>query len=204
MNFGSITIEKIDNNYSFKNNDSPFFPIFIESLQLPFKTNFYANSVVSLKDFILSNHFSIYIAQKLLISLYNQLHILEQYSLSISYLDLSDILVIDEKSFFICNFNKFYKIDHLNNILVSDVYDKNNPYLSPLFIKNKSIPFLSHKNDFFFNLALIVLDCFRKTNYLLVNLSDEDILDYYKYTKIYKTLKLCLNPDISNRLFIIF
>ena len=34
--------------------------------------------------------------------------------------------------------------------------------------------------------------------------SDEDILDYYKYTKIYKTLKLCLNPDISNRLFIIF
>ena len=204
MNFGSITIEKKDNNYSLKDNDSPFFNIFVESLQLPFKTRFYANNVLSLKDFIISNNFSLYTSKKLLISIYNQLHILDQYSLSISYLDLSDILVIDNNYFFICNLNKFYKTDHLNNILVSDVYDKNNSYLSPIYVKNNSIPFISHKNDFLFNLALIVLDCFRKTNYLFANLSNEDILDYYKYTKIYNTLKLCLNLDISNRLFIIF
>jgi hypothetical protein len=204
MNFGSIFIEKTDNNYSFKKNDSSLFPIFIESLQLPFETHFYANTIFSLKDFIISNNFSIYTAEKLLISLYNQLHILNQYSLSISYLDLSDILVIDNNQFFICNLNKFYKIDHMDNILISEIYDKNNSYLSPLYKNNNSIPFLSHKNDFFFNLALIVLDCFRKTNYLLANLSNEDILDNYKYTKVYQTLKLCLQPDISNRLFIIF
>ena len=204
MNIGSITIENNNNNYYFKDNDSVFFSIFVESLQLPFETKFYAKNVYSLKDFILSNHFSICTANKLLISLYNQLHILEKYSLSISYLDLSDILVIDDNHFFICNFNKFYNIDNLNNILVSEVYNKNNPYLSPLFLINNSIPFLSHKNDFLFNLALIVIDCFRQTNYLFANLSNEEILDYYKYTKVYQTLKLCLNKDISKRLFIIF
>lgn len=204
MNFGPIIINNERNNYTINKNDSFLFPILIESLQLPFQNCFFSNNVFTLEQFINSNKFTIYTAEKFLFSLFNQINILNKYNISISYLDLSDILVIDSSKFFILNIDKFYTFDNNDKILITALYNKSNPYLSPLFLKNNSIPFSSHKNDFFFNLALIVIDCFRNSNYLFSNLSNEEILDYYKYTKIYQTLKLCLNKDIINRLFIIF
>ena len=205
MIFGSINIENTNNNFKISPlNESPFFSIFIDSLQLPFRDYFFANSVSYLSQFIQNTSFTPVTAHILLSSLYNQLHILDQNNITISFLDINDILVIDN-SFFICNFDKFYKYNYHNNtILISDVYDKNNPYLTPLFKSNTSIPFTSHKNDFFYNLALIVLDCFRKTNFLLYNHNDKQILNYYHYTKIYNTLVFFLNTDVSKRQFIIF
>ena len=204
MNFGSITIvNNNDNNYKIcSTNDSQLFSFFINSLQLPFENMFFANNVCSLSHFIQTNNFSIKTAYLLLSSLFNQLHILEQYKITISFLDINDILVIDDL-FFICNIDKFYKYQD-NRILITVVYDKNNPYLSPLFKSNTYIPFYSHKNDFFYNLALIVLNCLRKTNFLLSELSTQQLLEYYDYTKIYQTLKFCLNNDVTKRQFIIF
>jgi hypothetical protein len=203
MNFGDIKIDVINYNYTINENKSPFFNILLKSLQLPFHNSFFSNEVYTLEKFIKTKKFNINIAENMLFSLYNQINILHNNNISISYVDLSDILVIDDNHFFILNINKFYIIDN-NKILITDIYDKNNPFLSPLFLNNNSIPFTCHKNDFLFSLALILIDCFRQSNYLFTNLSNESILDYYKYTKIYQTLKLCLNPDISNRLFIIF
>lgn len=204
MFVGSINIENIENNFSIQLNQSPFFDIFIESLQFPFKKNFFANNIETLDNYIKTKNFSIYTAEKLLFSLFNQITILHEKSISISFLELSDILVIDNKYFYICNLNKFYKLDENNNILINEVYNKKTPYLSPFFVNNNYIPFYSHCNDFYFNLALIILDCIRKTNYLFSNLSNEDILNYYRYTKTYNTLKICLSDDIINRQFIIF
>ena len=117
-------------------------------------------------------------------------------------MDINDILVIDD-SFFICNFNTFYKYQY-DTILITDFYNKNNPYLTPILKSNTSIPLSSHKNDFLYNLALIVLDCFRNTNFLLSNLSNEQILESYSYTKIFHTLNFCLNIDATKRHFILF
>lgn len=204
MNFGPISIENHNNNYTIKDSDSNLFHILIESLQLPFKTSFFSTNVCTLQQLVASNTFTIYTADKLLLSLYNQINILQNNNVSISYLNLSDILVIDQNIFLILNIDKLYFIQPNNHLLITEIYNKNNPYLSPLLINNNSIPFTSHKNDFLYNLALIVIDCFRKGNYLFTNLSNNQILDYFKYTKIFQTLKLCLNDDISNRLFIIF
>ena len=204
MIFGDIKIDVINYNYTINDNKSPFFNILLKSLNLPFHNSFFSNDVSTLENFIKGKHFNINAAEKMLFSLYNQINILHNNNISISYIDLSDILVIDGIHFFILNTNKFYIIDDNNQILVTDIYDKNNRLLSPLFLDNNSIPFTSHKNDFLFNLALMIIDCFRQSNYLFTNLPNESILDYYKYTKIYQTLKLCLNKDISNRLFIIF
>ena len=76
MNFGSIIINKtnINNNYKIISfDDSPYFPIFIESLQLSFEDAFFANNVSSLSLFIKTNQFSVNTAYLLLSSIFNQL-----------------------------------------------------------------------------------------------------------------------------------
>ena len=67
----------------------------IESFNLPYKIHFYANNVCSLEEFIKSNSFTIYTANKMLISIYNQLNRLYKQNLYVSFFELNDIIVID-------------------------------------------------------------------------------------------------------------
>lgn len=201
----TLTPNNNNNNISYINNNN-LFDIFIESIQLPFKNKFYANSVYSLSDFITnkSNTFSLYNAEKMIRTIYHQIIILNKYHISISYLTLDDIMVINDSLFFICNFDRFCLYNSYNKIHITDIYDKKNPYLSPLLINNSSIPLIASKNEFLYNLALIIIHCLRISNNNFNEESLDDILNYYKNTKLHNTLSYCLKENVSKRQFIIF
>lgn len=206
MNNAFNFLTKQNNNYMFdksKYKNDNIFDIFIDSLQLPFTDSFYALTVNTLDDYLATHTFSIDIAEKCLKSIYNQMNIFYSNNISVSYLDIKDILVIDDK-FFIANLDKLYHFDDQNNMNIYEIYDKENQFLSPLFISNSSIPFISKKDDFIYTLALIVIYSIKYTHTQFSTLKNEEILDQIRFSKIYYTLKFSLTKDEKYRKFIIF
>ena len=203
MIIGSLDITHDKNNFSITHNNHPYHNLLIDSFDLPYKPNFYADNVCSLDEFIKTNNFSIYTANKMLISIYNQLLRLSHYFLSVSFFDITDIIVIDSHHFYFCNIDKLFPVVN-NNLNITHFYDVNNHFLPPEFKSNTKIPFNCHENTGYYSLALIILFSLKQTNSILSALSNDDILDYYKSTKMYSILKLCLADKSDKRHFIIF
>ena len=96
MFIGSINITSIKdikhskNNYTINIDDdsNDKNKLLIESFNLPYKIHFYANIICSLEEFIKSNSFTIYTANKLLISIYNQLNRLHREDLYVQKMRL--------------------------------------------------------------------------------------------------------------------
>lgn len=194
-----------NNNYNFtiKSNTHPYHNILIDSFNLPYKTHFFAKQVLSLEEYIKTNNFSIQTADKMFISINNQLNRLSAYCLAVSFFDINDIIVIDSTYFLFANADKLYSI--VNDIIhISKLYNKNNVFLPPEFKLNDKIPFTCHKNTGYYSLALIVLFSIKQSNYMFSTLSNNDILDYYKSTKTYFILQMCLMDNPIERSFIIF
>jgi len=204
MNIGSLTLINNKNNYTIQDNsDNSYYNFLIDSFSLPFKGNFYASNVCNLEQFIETNSFSILTANKLLFSLYNQIHHLQQYNIAISFIDITDILVIDGINFYFCNCDKLYPIVR-NNITITDVYDKKNMFLSPEFKSNDKLPFITNSNSYIYSLALIVLYCIKQTNSKFIHCTNKEILDHYKSTKLYSILSLALINNPEKKTFVIF
>lgn len=203
MIIGSLEITNKDNNFTITPNPHPYHALLVDSFLLPYNTIFYANNVCSLEEFIKHHTFSIYTANTMLISIYNQLHRLSNHYLSISFFDIHDIIVIDSRQFFFCNIAKIFPAVN-NNINITHFYDIDNLFLPPEFKSNNKLPFICHKNTGYYSLALIVLFSLKQSDSNLSELSNNDILDYYKTTKMNSILKLCLADKSENRHFIIF
>ena len=213
MLIGSIKINTVkDINYSKNNyvvevdvddNGHDKNKLLINSFNLPYKIHFYANNVCSLEEFIKSNSFTVYTANKMLISIYNQLNRLYREDLYVSFFEPNDIMVIDSHYFFFCNSNKLYPLNN-ETLHIYDIYDKESIFISPEFKLNTKIPFIIHTNTAFYSLAIVVLYSMKKTNTIFHDFSLFEILDYYKMTKMYYILKLCLAEHASDRCLIIF
>jgi len=182
--------------------------------------SFYADKVSSLSDFIQSNRFSILMAAKLLGTMYTQIQHLENNGYAISYIELHDIMVIENKrthvvgdrssephstglTFLFSNYNKLYEVKN-SRLFITDFYNRNDPILPPEFINNETIPFYCHKSSSYYSLAQIILYCFKQSIPRFSSYSFTDILNYYKDTKLYFTLKYCLNDDPDKREFVLF
>ena len=190
MFIGSINITNVKdmkyskNNYTIgiEDDSNDKNKLLIQSFNLPYKTHFYANNVCSLEEFIKSNSFTVYTANKMLISIYNQLNRLHREDLYVSFLYPSN-----------------------NDTLhIYDIYDKESIFIPPEFKSNIKIPFIIHTNTAFYSLAIVVLYSMKKTNTIFHDLSFFEILDYYKMTKMYYILNMCLSEHASDRHFIIF
>jgi hypothetical protein len=204
MFIGSIEVQSNDdNNYTILDDETTYHTLLINSFDLPYNTHFYAKNVSSLEDFIKTNIFSINTANKMLISIYNQLSILLSHNLSIPFIDITDIIVIDSHQFFFCNTKKIFPVFN-KTIKMDNIYDIHNPFLPPEFKTNKTIPFICNENSFIYSLALITLYSLKQTNNMFSLCSKDEVLDYYKSTKLYSILKLCLSDKPENRVFIIF
>jgi len=86
-------------------------------------------------------------------------------------------------------------------------YDRKNIFLPPEFIHNKQLPFYCHKSSCLYSLALVVLYCLNRNNPCIPTSlldSTQDVLSYYKDTRIFHTLSYCLNDDPVKREFILF
>ena len=178
------------------------FSILLESFQLNHHSYlFTANTIVSLDDFIKNNCFTIELATLFIKSIYNQTQFLSERNLGISFIDISDIMVINNHSFYFCNSNKLFNI-HANKIKINEVYDKNNCFLPPEFIQNDTLPFSTLYSSFFYSLGILTLYCLLKTNKQFS--SYDDVLNHYKYSKIHFTISQCLLDNPIQRNFFLF
>ena len=178
------------------------FSILLESFQLNHHSYlFTANTIVSLDDFIKNNCFTIELATLFIKSIYNQTQVLSERNLGISFIDISDIMVINNHSFYFCNSNKLFGI-HANKIKINEVYDKNNCFLPPEFIQNDTLPFSTLYSSFFYSLGILTLYCLLKTNKQFS--SYDDVLNHYKYSKIHFTISQCLLDNPIQRNFFLF
>ena len=228
MIIGSLELEHISSNNIIKiippYNHNLFQLLFPNNHPLLFfdSHSFYADNVSVLSDFIKNNTFSIIMATKLIESMYIHVQYLEKNGYGISYIELQDIMVIENKhmrnssddndnganhinniTFLFSNFNKLYELKN-EHIFVTDFYNRNNPLLPPELINNETIPFYCHKTSTYYCLAQIILYCFKHSIPILSSYSFTDVLNYYKDTKLYFTLKYCLNDDPYKREFILF
>ena len=203
MEIGNLFINKLSNqDFFIEKKEHRLFDILLQSFQLPNVDKFYANTCCSLEEHLNCNTFSITMANQFLNNIYNQLQIFEENYLSIISINLNDILVIDDQ-FYFCNINKLCYFDNKTELMkINSYYDKSCRFLCPELKSNNKLPFILHKNSFFYNLALVLFYCLKKTNHIFQDFSNEEILEYFQYTKFYYTM-FYLYQD-QNRQFIIF
>lgn len=202
MLIGSLDIYQKNNKYYIDNvNQDDIFLMLIDSFQLDgndFSTIF---SLSSLKEHMNQTIFNNVTTNNLLRSLYQQLDFFRERNYSISFMDVSDIMVINNDKFLFCNADKLLDIKN-EKILITQIYDKTNIFLPPEFITNDTIPFSVDYSSFYYSLGIMVLHCLQQKDKKLY--SFEEILDYYKEYNFYFTISQCLNINPSKRKFIIF
>jgi hypothetical protein len=202
MLVGSLDIYQKNNKYYIDNvNQDDIFLMLIDSFQLDgndFSTIF---SLSSLKEYMKQVSFNNVTTNNLLRSLYQQLDFFRERNYSISFMDVSDIMVINNDKFLFCNADKLLDIKN-GKILITQIYDKSNIFLPPEFITNDTIPFSIDYSSFYYSLGIMVLHCLQQKDKRLY--SFEEILDYYKEYNFYFTISQCLNINPSKRKFIIF
>jgi len=202
MLVGSLDIYQKNNKYYIDNvNQDDIFLMLIDSFQLDgndFSTIF---SLSSLKEYMNQVNFNNVTTNNLLRSLYQQLDFFRERNYSISFMDVSDIMVLNNDKFLFCNTDKLLEIKN-GKILITQIYDKSNIFLPPEFITNDTIPFSIDYSSFYYSLGIMVLHCLQQKDKRLY--SFEEILDYYKEYNFYFTISQCLNINPSKRKFIIF
>ena len=202
MLVGSLDIYQKNNKYYIDNvNQDDIFLMLIDSFQLDgndFSTIF---SLSSLKEYMKQVNFNNVTTNNLLRSLYQQLDFFRERNYSISFMDVSDIMVINNDKFLFCNADKLLDIKN-EKILITQIYDKTNIFLPPEFITNDTIPFSVDYSSFYYSLGIMVLHCLQQKDKKLY--SFEEILDCYKEYNFYFTISQFLNINPSKRKFIIF
>ena len=223
MIIGSFDIQKENAVYVISNLttciDHPFFSRLFQSLEYFANTSssasssasssysLCAKSIVSLDEYIQSTQFTITSATLFLHSIYYQIQNLLENNISISFMDLNDIMVIDGDKFYFCNYNKLYNITQHKTILVTDFYDPHNLFLPPEFIHNNTIPFSTHYTSVYYSLAIVILFCLDNSNTpphsRVYHKRKEQLAVGRQHTKLYNTLTQCMieNP-IGRKLFL--
>jgi len=182
-------------------------------------------SIISLSNMISKqNIFSIQYANNLLRCMYSQTQFLLENNIAISFIDINDIIVINDNMFYFCNYHKLYKIKKNDSITITDFYDLQNDFLPPELIHNNVIPFSTYYTSSYYSLAILILYCLKKShgrNYRhdhndndndndiddsnqLYSSSYQSILNRYQHTKLYVTLKHCLVKEPLQRTFHLF
>jgi hypothetical protein len=217
MLIGSFDIQKENAVYVISNLttciEHPFFSRLFQSFEYFANTSssssysLCAKSIVSLDAYIESTQFTITTATLLLQSIYYQIQSLLENNITISFMDLNDIMVIDGDKFYFCNYNKLYNITQNKTILVTDFYDLHNLFLPPEFIHNNMIPFSTHYTSVYYSLAIVILFCLDNSNtrqHSRVYQKRKDQLAVGRqHTKLYNTLTQCMIEDpIGRKLFL--
>jgi len=196
------------NNENENENENKQFNILFHSFQL--ETNDFSSifSLISLKEYLHTNPFNSDIISKFLKSLYKQINFIIERKYSISFIDISDIMVVDNDKFLFCNFEKLIQINNKKQIIITQTYDKKNMFIPPELMKNNIIPFSIPYTSFYYSLGSIIIYClqynYKHDNIDNKKLSYYEILQQHKYNKFYFTINNFFNIDPSNRFFILF
>ena len=225
MLIGSLHISTENYTYQIANftncSKHPFFSHMIDlfpvkpTYNIPGDQLYCSDSIVPLSEFIQTNSFTIQTATKLLYSIYYQIQVLHEHHIAISFIDIHDVMVIDDTHFYFCNCDKLYAVKKNNRIVITDFYDILNPFLPPEFKKNTIMPFSTFSTSSYYSLAIVIIYCLHnhKIKEPSVVLSKDphqlgqwqyDILQRYRHTKLYHTLLSCLINEPKERNPILF
>lgn len=160
-----------------------------------------AESVMPLKK-LLKKHdkkLPYHMCMELLFNIGNQIQTLESLDIGIAFIDLDDIIVINETTFLFINDKKIMNIK--NNQIVIDTPLKKNMFFSPELKLIKKLPTkISYKSSFF-SLGLIIAFC-----YFNFNLDGKEIkkkLRPIMTTKLYWALLRLLEQNPRDRYYLI-
>ena len=135
----------------------------------------------------------------------NFIKTLERFAICIPSLAMKDILVVDEKSFFIVEDSNFKSIWNdeieIKDPLVLKKYQKNK-FIAPEIQKITSFPKKILANASYYNLAALTVFCLFK-KYLENNKQEDAVFNPIYQTKLYWALKRCLQKNAKRRFFLV-
>ena len=204
MHIGCLDISQKNGIYYITNdiNENKQFNILFDSFELERNDFSSIQTIVSLKDYLVNTHFNNDIISKFLKSLYKQLKFIIKKKYSISFIDISDIMVVDNDKFLFCNFEKLIQINNKKQITITQTYDKRNMFIPREFMKNNIIPMTIPYTSFYYSLGSIIIYCLQY--HTDKKISSYNLLQQHKYNKFFFTITNFLNIEPSKRFFILF
>jgi|TARA_B100001287_G_C22614886_1_gene497041 hypothetical protein len=131
----------------------------------------------------------------------NQIQSLEMFNMGIPFLKPSDILVVDNKHYFIINTSRILSVS--NKKLTINTPYKRTRFFTPELQDLTGIPAQISWKSGYYSLASLVLTCLTG-EFLLGNKSSAgEILDKLYATKLYWALMRCLEPEPRDRYYLI-
>ena len=137
----------------------------------------------------------------LLYDIGNQIQSLEMFNMGIPFLKLSDILVVDNKHYFIINTTRILPVS--NHKIIIDTPYKRTQFFTPELQELTGIPAQVSWKSGYYSLASLVLTCLTGKFLLGSKLSSGEILDKLYATKLYWALMRCLEPEPKDRYYLI-
>lgn len=131
----------------------------------------------------------------------NQLQTLEMFNIGFPFLNLEDILMVDDKHFFIVNTSRMLILKN-KNMNIETPYKKS-PFYSPEMQNIKAIPAKIHWKSAYYSLASLVVFCLTGKHVLNNKKTSTEMLDAMYQTKLFWALERCLVEDADNRYYLI-
>ena len=131
----------------------------------------------------------------------NQIQSLEMFNMGIPFLKPSDILVVDNRHYFIINTSRILMVS--NKTLTINTPYKRSSFFTPELQELTGIPAKISWKSAYYSLASLVLTCLTG-EFLLGNKSSAgEILDKLYATKLYWALMRCLETEPKDRYYLI-
>jgi hypothetical protein len=130
----------------------------------------------------------------------NQLQTLERFNMGLPFLNINDIIVVDERHFFYLNDKNVYDFAG-NNTMEIDKISKKGSFISPEFENLTSIPSEVHYKSGFYSLGSIIT--YSMFNKVITQENKHHLLDPINTTKLYWALLRILEYEPSDRYYLI-
>ncbi len=125
---------------------------------------------------------------------------LERFSMSVPFLDISDIVVVDEKHFFYLNDNKVYNFGN-DGLITIDQPHKKSPFISPEIQKLNKIPMKLNFKSVYYSLAALISYCLMNT--YIDSDNKNTVLEPIYTTTLYYALMRMLEVEHEKRFYLI-
>ena len=161
-----------------------------------------ANSVMTLKDLLkkYKNKLPYEMCMELLYNIGNQIQTLERFHLGIPFVDLEDIVVVDEKKFLFLDDEKLLDIKKGQLEIVEPL--KKSSYFSPELLKISKLPSTVSYKSAFYSVASLTGFCF-KGKQITIEDDHKEVFKNIYTTKLYWALLRMLESNPNNRFYLI-
>jgi len=161
-----------------------------------------ADNILTLKDLLkkYKNKLPYELCMELLYNIGNQLQTLERFYLGVPFIDLDDIVVVNESIFLFLNSSKILDIKSNKLDIVEPI--KKTSFFSPELLEIRKLPSKISYTSSFYSLGSLIIYCFYN-RFLDINVSIEDQIRSLSTTKLYWSLLRLLEVDPSKRNYLI-